>query len=164
MSKDNLQSIHGGLGVTTAHVRREPFEHKRLIDLIEVQFPETRDNGIAEITFVDVMRPLLLLDIFDIAPGQFREGRNEPCDLAFLGRIVTDDDARPLLDGLLPRLLEGQIGYAAELQLALLAILVAVRSEEHTSELQSLMRISYAVFCLKKKNQSSQNPTSVYHT
>src|SRR3546814_1506591 len=33
------------------------------------------------------------------------------------------------------------------------------RSEEHTSELQSLMRISYAVFCLKKKNthQSKQN-------
>src|SRR3546814_5590522 len=29
---------------------------------------------------------------------------------------------------------------------------VVVRSEEHTSELQSLMRISYAVFCLKKKN------------
>src|SRR3546814_5197668 len=28
-----------------------------------------------------------------------------------------------------------------------------VRSEEHTSELQSLMRISYAVFCLKKKNE-----------
>src|SRR3546814_2157731 len=30
-------------------------------------------------------------------------------------------------------------------------IFAAVRSEEHTSELQSLMRISYAVFCLKKK-------------
>src|SRR3546814_2254334 len=30
-----------------------------------------------------------------------------------------------------------------------------VRSEEHTSELQSLMRISYAVFCLQKKNQRS---------
>src|SRR3546814_3955839 len=29
------------------------------------------------------------------------------------------------------------------------------RSEEHTSELQSLMRISYAVFCLKKKNQET---------
>src|SRR3546814_5191353 len=29
---------------------------------------------------------------------------------------------------------------------------MVVRSEEHTSELQSLMRISYAVFCLKKKN------------
>src|SRR3546814_3192130 len=32
------------------------------------------------------------------------------------------------------------------------APLSLVRSEEHTSELQSLMRISYAVFCLKKKN------------
>src|SRR3546814_5601945 len=31
------------------------------------------------------------------------------------------------------------------------------RSEEHTSELQSLMRISYAVFCLKKKNRLIQN-------
>src|SRR3546814_10273022 len=29
---------------------------------------------------------------------------------------------------------------------------IGLRSEEHTSELQSLMRISYAVFCLKKKN------------
>src|SRR3546814_1392588 len=31
------------------------------------------------------------------------------------------------------------------------------RSEEHTSELQSLMRISYAVFCLKKKNTTHEN-------
>src|SRR3546814_5690478 len=31
--------------------------------------------------------------------------------------------------------------------------IVVVRSEEHTSELQSLMRISYAVFCLKKKKK-----------
>src|SRR3546814_9946694 len=33
---------------------------------------------------------------------------------------------------------------------------VNARSEEHTSELQSLMRISYAVFCLKKKKQNKQ--------
>src|SRR3546814_3883237 len=32
-----------------------------------------------------------------------------------------------------------------------------LRSEEHTSELQSLMRISYAVFCLKKKNKDRKN-------
>src|SRR3546814_4176022 len=32
-----------------------------------------------------------------------------------------------------------------------------LRSEEHTSELQSLMRISYAVFCLKKKKKSKKN-------
>src|SRR3546814_5707907 len=32
-----------------------------------------------------------------------------------------------------------------------------IRSEEHTSELQSLMRTSYAVFCLKKKNKRTQH-------
>src|SRR3546814_5408889 len=32
-----------------------------------------------------------------------------------------------------------------------------VRSEEHTSELQSLMRISYAVFCLKQKKKTQEN-------
>src|SRR3546814_2321107 len=38
---------------------------------------------------------------------------------------------------------------------------VIARSEEHTSELQSLMRISYAVFCLKKKNNTSQHVHSL---
>src|SRR3546814_2563888 len=36
-----------------------------------------------------------------------------------------------------------------------------IRSEEHTSELQSLMRISYAVFCLKKKNKQLKNKKSM---
>src|SRR3546814_2546060 len=35
----------------------------------------------------------------------------------------------------------------------------AMRSEEHTSELQSLMRISYAVFCLKKKHKEQNDDT-----
>src|SRR3546814_5681326 len=35
------------------------------------------------------------------------------------------------------------------------------RSEEHTSELQSLIRISYAVFCLKKNNSPKQNPALI---
>src|SRR3546814_3733516 len=35
------------------------------------------------------------------------------------------------------------------------------RSEEHTSELQSLMRISYAVFCLKKTNKTSRDSLSI---
>src|SRR3546814_6948666 len=34
----------------------------------------------------------------------------------------------------------------------------SIRSEEHTSELQSLMRISYAVFCLKKKKKQKSEP------
>src|SRR3546814_9642241 len=47
--------------------------------------------------------------------------------------------------------------------LVAMAVLVAMnpdyidRSEEHTSELQSLMRISYAVFCLQKKKQTKQH-------
>src|SRR3546814_4229903 len=42
---------------------------------------------------------------------------------------------------------------------------IGLRSEEHTSELQSLMRISYAVFCLKKKktNKTTQERSN-YHT
>src|SRR3546814_1484620 len=36
-------------------------------------------------------------------------------------------------------------------------VTTGARSEEHTSELQSLMRISYAVFCLKKKNTTHNN-------
>src|SRR3546814_1924503 len=42
-----------------------------------------------------------------------------------------------------------------------LRTLVLVRSEEHTSELQSLMRISYAVFCLKKKKQTHHKSTEI---
>src|SRR3546814_4645988 len=37
-----------------------------------------------------------------------------------------------------------------------------IRSEEHTSELQSLMRISYAVFCLKKKKQQRKTHVTTY--
>src|SRR3546814_8312394 len=48
-------------------------------------------------------------------------------------------------------------GIATATEAAVLGVtgsLILSRSEEHTSELQSLMRISYAVFCLKKKNKS----------
>src|SRR3546814_7684346 len=40
---------------------------------------------------------------------------------------------------------------------------IRCRSEEHTSELQSLMRISYAVFCLKKKKQESHHKTNAQY-
>src|SRR3546814_5408848 len=39
----------------------------------------------------------------------------------------------------------------------------AVRSEEHTSELQSLMRITYAVFCLKTKTYTTQTTMNITH-
>src|SRR3546814_4865102 len=44
-----------------------------------------------------------------------------------------------------------------------LAVEMADRSEEHTSELQSLMRISYAVFCLKQK-KDQQSESSEHHS
>src|SRR3546814_3954975 len=43
------------------------------------------------------------------------------------------------------------------------ALFADIRSEEHTSELQSLMRTSYAVFCLKKKKHNTQNHHNTYH-
>src|SRR3546814_4467759 len=46
----------------------------------------------------------------------------------------------------------------------IVAVALALRSEEHTSELQSLMRISYAVFCLKKKKSKTQQKKSENHT
>src|SRR3546814_5724822 len=46
----------------------------------------------------------------------------------------------------------------AYLTLASNVVTASVRSEEHTSELQSLMRISYAVFCLKKTNPLTTTP------
>src|SRR3546814_2261738 len=54
------------------------------------------------------------------------------------------------------------MGVARELSVGL--ALAAGRSEEHTSELQSLMRISYAVFCLKKKKPHNNNNPKIKHT
>src|SRR3546814_9909933 len=45
-------------------------------------------------------------------------------------------------------------------RLAVTGLDLSPRSEEHTSELQSLMRISYAVFCLKKKKQHAHTDTT----
>src|SRR3546814_8509930 len=64
--------------------------------------------------------------------------------------------------GVAPRATTEQI----DLQIAdrdLHRILAAARSEEHTSELQSLMRISYAVFCLKKRKNTTR-PKIHLHT
>src|SRR3546814_1161482 len=47
----------------------------------------------------------------------------------------------------------GDIARVADLNVGMITGSCAFRSEEHTSELQSLMRISYAVFCLKKKQK-----------
>src|SRR3546814_8560038 len=69
-------------------------------------------------------------------------------DLLVLGQRVGDQREQP---DILPEDLGQRLRRLAPRGGILVGQLVQ-RSEEHTSELQSLMRISYAVFCLKKKN------------
>src|SRR3546814_1589936 len=88
-----------------------------------------------------------------------RRGRNPDADAR---RHDPVGDPEPLLE--CPRL-SGPAQYRAQgaggSQPQVAAHGGAVRSEEHTSELQSLMRISYAVFCLKKKKQKKQNKNTL---
>src|SRR3546814_2622756 len=61
----------------------------------------------------------------------------------------------------------GHAGYRRHVRrrawLSTALVLERARSEEHTSELQSLMRISYAVFCLKKKKAHHHSPQHTEH-
>src|SRR3546814_5436679 len=73
-------------------------------------------------------------------------------------RSMDGDDKMALLAGLVATMVDGTVfagGSPGERHrhFEQIAKAAAVRSEEHTSELQSLMRISYAVFCLKKKKK-----------
>src|SRR3546814_10625837 len=86
-----------------------------------------------------------------------------PC-LDFLGRIYSYAE----VGGLVTRTAKGlqDIGVVQGTRVALFlpntpyyVICYFARSEEHTSELQSLMRISYAVFCLKKKTKINTQTT-----
>src|SRR3546814_10664700 len=62
----------------------------------------------------------------------------------------------PILVYYVVTLVAGQANGFAALGALLLGVIVSgLRSEEHTSELQSLIRISYAVFCLKKKTTNN---------
>src|SRR3546814_3460267 len=62
------------------------------------------------------------------------------------------------LDAVTRERLEAYVALLAKWQ-ARINLVAPARSEEHTSELQSLMRISYAVFCLKKKKSSIKTKT-----
>src|SRR3546814_3232852 len=77
----------------------------------------------------------LIEDALDFAREGFVGDASEPVDLAQLAR--QEADRRQAAGGVV------------RLTLPAVPVMVSGRSEEHTSELQSLMRISYAVFCLK---------------
>src|SRR3546814_6365248 len=80
-----------------------------------------------------------------VAPLHVQRQQHQPCRAGFDGVAGARGGVDVGIDAQVPAV-------AAVLELA-----VAVRSEEHTSELQSLMRISYAVFCLKKKKTTTSN-------
>src|SRR3546814_7887117 len=100
-----------------------------------------RKRGTAQAIYVDPVRTLRArctqrldrgndadANYDQLARQTFSADQMDARDTAVRGRDPIDGDAQPHVDALR-------------------------RSEEHTSELQSLMRISYAVFCLKKQNK-----------
>src|SRR3546814_7940330 len=95
--------------------------------------------------------------VFDGTPAQLRNA--DTLTGNYLGSRLRVEAPRPMpVAANTPRLLlEG--ARANNLKNVSISIPLGrlVRSEEHTSELQSLMRISYAVFCLKQKNTITQN-------
>src|SRR3546814_9648148 len=96
---------------------------------------------------VSALVPIILLDIYTLLGGDdqdyFRLSREQRFGMT-LEQFVAD---RP--------------GHLARLEKTLAPLRKTLgRSEEHTSELQSLMRISYAVFCLKKNTHRSQLKTN----
>src|SRR3546814_1766315 len=90
----------------------------------------------------------------------------EPADLLRVQRLAPNDSwwadwfaaagvATPLAPSRRGIELDSQLQEASAVQAGFgAAMMTPLRSEEHTSELQSLMRISYAVFCLKKKTKT----------
>src|SRR3546814_10569820 len=92
--------------------------------------------------------------LFSALAGQLADGN----DKARIIRIVKTAEIAIMLFGAVGLLLP-----SVTLLLAALFAMGVHRSEEHTSELQSLMRISYAVFCLKKKNNKNYKNISILH-
>src|SRR3546814_5821664 len=76
--------------------------------------------------------------------GQYREGVNKAFEALTAAGLAVNTKAHPTIPA-----------FTMKIDIAE-APAVSDRSEEHTSELQSLMRISYAVFCLKKNKKTNE--------
>src|SRR3546814_1075885 len=86
-------------------------------------------------------------------------------DIIMRGAIATEADQIVFLTLLVASMVLVRLSLGWPLViLSAIALVYAYRSEEHTSELQSLMRLSYAVFCLKKKKQLSDDYDSAAAT
>src|SRR3546814_4861275 len=80
------------------------------------------------------------------------------CALAMVFRLDGDDDALGYLDRL------GERRNVERARVDCSYRVIKARSEEHTSEITSLMSTSYAVFCLKKQRTSMHHNLSYFHT
>src|SRR3546814_1709141 len=99
-----------------------------------------KDTGRPTTILVDLQGPKLRVGAFKDGPAELVKGKS----------FVLDADKTPG-DATRVHLPHPELFAAAEPDTRLL-----IRSEEHTSELQSLMRNSYAVFCLTKKNSQQK--------
>src|SRR3546814_1396871 len=126
------------------------FEHVA----VRFQDDEHVEQEVAEVAGIERLQPRLIerIEMLPLAVGigfpvgGIEVGGGQPAILPLV------DQPRELARG--PALFVEPVGLDQLLQDAKLVIGIEdreIRSEEHTSELQSLMRISYAVFCLKKK-------------
>src|SRR3546814_7364591 len=113
----------------------------------------------------DVCSSDLLVLGHQVAPGfvDADVGRDRGCDSLIVAR---DHDHAPDSERFEPRYgfpcrCAGRVHEADRAEVAVAAA-HGHRSEEHTSELQSLMRISYAVFCLNKKNKHKYDNSMLY--
>src|SRR3546814_8452266 len=93
----------------------------------------------------------LIIEFFEISIHEVLapESCTIPCVIAML-HDIRDNPGHAVSDSSFPIIL-GCHHLVTDCKVSALPACVDYRSEEHTSELQSLMRISYAVFCLKKK-------------
>src|SRR3546814_8104176 len=99
------------------------------------------------------------LSLHDALPISYVPGKAASDDGRKLAKLSANEN--PL--GTSPKAREAFMAATADLATypdpAAAALREGIRSEEHTSELQSLMRISYAVFCLKQKKTTRRTPT-----
>src|SRR3546814_8091443 len=117
-------------------------------------------NDTATTGIYTYLHTLSLHDALPICSGLHRRTR----DLHVLRHDEAGQSVRPLREAERSQHDDGAAGVAAVRVAAMVVIrgdvladrAIAGRSEEHTSELQSLMRISYAVFCLKTKNSRNK--------
>src|SRR3546814_4668352 len=121
--------------------------------------PDLLDIAFVSAAGAAIFDNLGLLFAIGVAVGFARDGNGAAALAGVTCYLVTTNGAQTFLT------VPPDVGAGLPEPVAALAMknwAVGLRSEEHTSELQSLMRISYAVFCLKKKKEKHETMTIEY--